>query len=111
MSLVEAVVGALAGERPLGGMVRQSVRTHPVMVDGHRRKTEQCESCGVYFAISPRTLRAKRANGSKLRCDTCRSNPVLRVTPALKAYWTERFDEDDIVEMAIAIFGRERLGR
>ena len=66
-------------------------------------------ACGARFALSARNARAARARGREPICPDCRSvrnRAPIKVTPALRRYWLDRFTREEIRELASGLFGR-----
>lgn len=66
-----------------------------------------CSGCGDERRVTPLTaekIRCGRSSGLCIRCGR-ENGPPIRVTQSHRRYWTERFTQAEILEMAVALFG------
>lgn len=64
----------------------------------------RCGECGGEFELSARNVRAARARGQKPRCRRCRGIGEVVATEADRQRWLDRFDFDEIKQMAAALW-------
>jgi hypothetical protein len=63
-----------------------------------------CGECGGAFELSARRARIYRNEGTFPRCGECRSTRShVNVTPAMRAYWLDRFTLDEIRVLAVEL--------
>lgn len=64
-----------------------------------------CPGCGTNFELSAGTSRRYARTGVTPLCRPCRFPPIIVVTDQMIDYWTTRFDEQELVEIAEGMWG------
>lgn len=70
-----------------------------------RRVTIRCTECGDLEQINDRSYRRKMQEGRPHICRLCRQIRSVQPSQSDRNYWTTRFSQQEIVEMASAIWG------
>jgi hypothetical protein len=70
-----------------------------------RRVTIVCSECGDMEQINDRSYRRKIAEGRPHICRLCRQVRAVVPTETHRNYWRTRYSQQEIVEMANAIWG------
>lgn len=67
--------------------------------------TVRCDLCGGPQEITDRQYRRRQQEGRPYHCSLCRRTTVHPPNQTHKNFWLNRFSQDEINEMARAIWG------